>query len=85
MTEQQNSELFVYWIKIAFRICGNVFDAEDVVQRSCLELLQKHVDPIDEKNGGLMHRVVCCRAPRNELHGAPPVTVALAHVDGSVA
>ena len=60
--EQPDSELFVYWIKIAFRICGSVFDAEDVVQRSCLELLQKHVDPLDEKQGGLMHRVICCRA-----------------------
>jgi RNA polymerase sigma-70 factor, ECF subfamily len=59
-TEPGNS--FTYWVKIAYRICGNVSDAEDVVQRTCLEMLQKGGDPIEPANGGLMRRVISCRA-----------------------
>lgn len=60
--QQQDSDPFIAWLRLAMRICGSLADAEDVVQRACLEILQKGNDPTDRLNEGLVKQVIVCRS-----------------------
>src|SRR5437764_9588876 len=71
-----------YVVDIAFRMLGNIHDAEDVVQEAFGRLLARDIDEIDDVRGWLV--VVVTRLCLDQLRSARVRHAAVASIDDEV-